>query len=179
MEGKHALILVIVLFVVIAGSIGVISIGDNGNSDDDVENTGSRGNNTDASSSKTGQELLPSKGAKWILIMSENSTLVDGETGHNSDSLTFNVQDVNKLSIDMHIISELCVACGGSGYGEVTVIVSLPTGDIVHREFYTSTTDLNLLYDIPVKGEWQIIFDGIAYGSDYKVGYELDVFVIE
>jgi hypothetical protein len=179
MQGKAIIILIIVIVLVIAGSIGLLSSTDTGSSIDGTSDIRDQNNGTAASTSEGGEELTPTQKVDCVLILSEGNIFVDGETGHGSDTLDFSVTDVHRLSIDIHVISELCVACGGQGKGEVTVIVKLPSGEVAFREVYTSTTDVNLLFDAPQTGSWQVIIDGVAFGSDYKVGYEMQVYVIE
>ena len=178
MSGKQVAIIVIILLLIAGGTAGaiLISSGSSG-STDDTEDLQTRGNNTGSQNSAIGADGETGN-SEWELILSENNTFVDGDTGHGSDTLTFSVDNVQRLNIKMHIVSELCVACGGQGKGEVTLVILTPTGNVVHREVYTASSDLNLIWSVPEKGQWEITIDGVAVGDAYRVGYSAQVMVI-
>lgn len=171
---KHILLLTVIV-VLITGSIGVFLFTPNfSNSQHDTQsNTSDDG--TDFGNNPSNDNSYPIDNSDWILIFSSNETFVEGDTGVGSDLLKFTVRDVQKLNIKMHIISELCSACGGIGKGEVTVRIQTPSGDVVFQNIYTQTSDLNLLQMHPEEGEWQIFIEGVAVGEDYTVGYTAKV----
>jgi hypothetical protein len=178
MSGKHIAIISIIIILAAGGTAGAILIGSSGNgSTINEEELQTRNNNTASQNSATGADGNEAN-TDWELILSENNTFVDGDTGHGSDTLTFNIDSAQRLNIKMHIVSELCVACGGNGKGEVTLLIQSPTGDAVHRDVYTASSDLNLIWDLPQKGEWQISIDGVAVGDAYRIGYSAQVLVI-
>jgi hypothetical protein len=175
MPWKQIILIAILLILAAGGAAGMFFMNSGGGgSAGNMDDPQTSGNNTALENTATGDQASTETG-EWELILSENNTFVDGESGHGSDTLTINADGLQRLNIKMHIISELCVACGGNGWGEVTLVIQTPGGDVVHRDVYTASSDLNLLWSAPEQGEWEITIDGVAVGDAYRVGYSAQV----
>lgn len=180
MGSKKHVVIFLTLFVIISGFTASITfIPGNSNSGDDINDNPNQTNRTGTSSSSSSDVSATNFGSDWELILSENETFADGESGYGSAELSFEIESVYRLSTKLHLIAELCTACGGTGRGEISILITMPSGEIGYKNVFTSTTDLNLLWTNPAEGEWQIFIEGFAVGEDFEVGYSAEILTID
>jgi hypothetical protein len=171
MLGKK-IIVIVVSIILILGALGIFVITPVFNNSAPETDEDQIQDNTESSrESTTTERTIANSNSDWELLLSANNTFADGESGYGSDVLEFSANNIYQMSIKMHIVSELCVSCGGTGRGEVSLAIIMPSGEIAYRDTYTQTTDLNLIWTHPQGGTWNIAIEGVAIGEDYKVGY--------
>ncbi|UCH90148.1 MAG: hypothetical protein JSV49_05790 [Thermoplasmata archaeon] len=177
MYDKKIISLLFIIIVIVGGTIGFFYISSNTYNDLDDDQVQTGGNSTGNMNTNGGGSGL-SEDSEWECIVSSNETFVDGETGYGSANLKFSVNSIFQLNIKMHVISELCTACGGNGKGEVSVLILMPSGEPAFQKIYTESGDINILQTHPEEGEWQILIEGVAVGDAYRIGYYADVFIL-
>jgi hypothetical protein len=179
MLAKKYIFMIIVIFSLTSafGFVFFESISPEINSTDDVDNT--QRNSTHADLESITDDLTTHANSDWELVLSSKEIFVDGETGSGYKNLKFTIDSVDKLEIKMHVISELCVSCGGSGKGEVSVVILMPSGEPAFQKAYTESGDIDILQSHPLNGEWQIIIEGVAVGDAYRIGYSTVVYTLD